>query len=401
MKIPLLDLSKQYLNIKDMVDNVLIRVTESTQYISGPEVKAFESEIASYLGCKYAISCANGTDALIISLKALGIGPGDEVITSPFTFFATAEAISSVGATPVFVDVNQDTYNINPTLIESKVNSKTKAIIPVHIFGQSVEMDPIIDIAKKYSLYIIEDACQAIGAEYKEKKVGTIGDIGCFSFFPTKNLGAFGDGGLMVTNSDKIATIVRGLKAHGSGHAGMLAYRNLNPGLDESNTKTISGLDEQSAKYYNYLVGYNSRLDEIQAAVLRIKLVYLDKWNDSRRQLAARYTKNLNETLLVTPKVSSQGREVFHLYIVQTETRSQLVKYLSMKGISTGVYYPVPLHLQTVYQHLNYKMGDLPVSEYLSHRTLALPLYPEMSQAEQDYIIDCINQFESENQDGT
>lgn len=394
MKIPLLDLTKQYASLESELSQAMLKVAASSHYISGPEVKEFEAEIARYLGCKHAISCANGTDALVLSLKALGIGPGDEVITSPFTFFATAEAISSVGAIPVFIDVNPDTYNFDPDLIEVKVNSRTKAIMPVHIFGQPADMKPLILIAKNYGLFIVEDACQAIGAEYQGQKAGTIGDIGCFSFFPTKNLGAFGDGGLLVTNNDKLAKILRGLKAHGSGHAGMLAYKSLNPEIEESDV--LSGLDDQSAKYYNYLIGYNSRLDEIQAAILRIKLRFLDDWNESRRRLADCYNRGLKGTSLVIPQVSSQVKEVVHLYVVQVENRKELVDYLIKKGISTGVYYPVPLHLQKVYEHLNYSVGDLPVSEYLSHRTLALPLYPEMSEVEQNYIIDCIHQFESE-----
>ncbi|BFT68677.1 DegT/DnrJ/EryC1/StrS family aminotransferase [Paenibacillus sp. P36] len=394
MQIPLIDLTKQYMNLKDSIDKVMIRVAESSQYISGPEVKSFELELADYLGCKHAISCGNGTDALAISLKALGIGAGDEVITSPFTFFATAEAISIVGATPVFVDVDPGTYNLNPSLIEKKINKKTKAIMPVHIFGQPADMEPIVDLAEKYGLYIVEDACQAIGAEYHGVKAGTIGDIGCFSFFPTKNLGAFGDGGLIVTNNDEIASIVRGLKAHGSGHAGLLAYKSLNQGLVDSDV--LNGLNDQSAKYYNYLVGYNSRLDEIQAAILRIKLKYLDRWNDARRGLASNYNKKLKETSLVLPEVLRNLKEVVHLYVLQTENRKDLVEFLNNKGISTGVYYPVPLHLQKVYEHLNYSIGDFPVSEYLSNRTLALPLYPEMSEVEQNYIIECIQKFESE-----
>jgi dTDP-4-amino-4,6-dideoxygalactose transaminase len=395
-KIPLLDLSRQYQNLEHLLSQAMLKVGASTQYIMGPEVQAFEKEMADYLGCKHAISCANGTDALVLSLKALGVGPGDEVITTPFTFFATAEAISMVGAVPVFVDVRKDTYNMDVTKVEAAITAKTKAIMPVHIFGQPVEMDAVKSLAARHQLMIIEDACQAIGAEYKGEKAGTMGHAGCFSFFPTKNLGAFGDGGMVVTNDDETAQMIRGLRVHGSGLAGSQAYKILNGGTAADST-AFSGSDQASAKYYNYLIGYNSRLDEIQAAILRVKLNCLDGWNESRVRLSARYNEKLKSTSLSLAVTLNEVKAVNHLYVVKSEKRNELASFLLDKGISTGVYYPVPLHLQIVYQGLGYAKGDLPVSEYLSERTLALPVYPELTEEEQDYIIDCIIQFESGN----
>jgi len=394
MNIPLLDLKAQYISIKDEIQNSINKVLESSKFIMGTNVKEFEKEIAKFIGTKYAISCGNGTDALVLSLEALGIKAGDEVITTPYTFFATAEAISKVGATPIFVDVDKDTYNINPDLIEEKITSKTKAIIPVHIFGQSADMDKIIEISKKYNLYIIEDACQAIGVKYKDQKCGSIGDIGCFSFFPTKNLGAYGDGGMITTNDEKLAKILTALRVHGSGESGKEAYNLIN------NTKETvlldSSVDEtiyNPAKYYNYLVAHNSRLDEIQASILRVKLKYLDKWNQKRKELALKYNEGLKQTPVITPKILEKSDSIYHLYILQTDKRKELINYLSQNGISTGVYYPVPLHLQKVYEPLGYTQGSLPIAEYLSHRTFAIPLYPELSEQQQNYIINTIKKF--------
>ncbi|MBM7684512.1 DegT/DnrJ/EryC1/StrS family aminotransferase [Defluviitalea raffinosedens] len=394
--IPLLDLKKQYETIKNEIDERLQKVISSAQYIMGEEIRILEKKMEEYIGCKYAITCANGTDALVLALHALNIGDGDEVITSPFTFFATAEAISRVGAKPVFVDIKKDTYNIDPDKIEEKINKNTKAILPVHIFGQPANMDEIMTIANKYNLYVIEDACQAIGAEYKGKKVGNIGTIGCFSFFPTKNLGAFGDGGMITTNDETLAALIKALRVHGSGELGRSAYNLIN-GIKEEQEENIDIEDKtvyDAAKYYNYFIGYNSRLDNIQAAILNVKLKYLDEWNASRRRLAEYYTENLKDTHLITPMVHHDVNSVFHLYILQSENRDELTLYLKEKGIATGIYYPVPLHLQNVYKNLGYQKGDLPVSEYLSCRTFAIPLYPELSKAEQDYVINAIFDFE-------
>ena len=394
MNISLIDLKRQYQTIKEEADKKVLEILSSAQYIMGENVKEFEKEISEYLGVKHSISVGNGTDALIIALKALGIGEGDEVITTPYTFFATAESISIVGATPVFVDVDIDTYNIDPEKIEEKITDKTKAIMPVHIFGQPCDMDSINKIAKKYNLKVIEDACQAIGAEYKGRMIGGISDIACFSFFPTKNLGCAGDGGMIVTNDDKLATICRALRTHGSGADGHKAYNiihNIEEDAteDESNDNTVYN----PLKYYNYLIGQNSRLDEIQAAILRIKLRELDKWNNKRRENAIFYNEQLKDTKLVTPFEDKDVKHVYHLYIIQSENRAELVNYLKDNGIATGIYYPVPLHLQKAYKNLGYKEGDLPNAEYLSHRTFAIPVFPELTDEEKKYIVEKLKEF--------
>lgn len=394
MKIPLINLKKQYETIKSEVDKNVSEVLSSAQYIMGNNVKEFEKEFSEYLGAKHSISVGNGTDALVIALKALGIGEGDEVITTPFTFFASAESISFVGATPVFVDVELDTFNIDPEKIEEKITDKTKAIMPVHIFGQPCNMDPINEIAEKYNLKVIEDACQAIGSEYKGKMAGVLSDIACFSFFPTKNLGCAGDGGMIVTNDDDLATICRALRAHGSGADGNRAF-NLMNNIDEDATEE-EGADNtvyNPLKYYNYLIGQNSRLDEIQASILRVKLKELDKWNNARRENAKFYNKRLQDTNLVTPIEDDDMKHVYHLYILQSEKRTELVNYLKEKGIATGVYYPIPLHLQKAYKDLGYKEGDLPNAEYLSHRTFAIPMFAELTDEEKDYIVKNIKKF--------
>ncbi|NLZ48615.1 MAG: DegT/DnrJ/EryC1/StrS family aminotransferase [Clostridiales bacterium] len=394
MQIPLMNLKKQYASIKEETDKKVLEVLSVAQYIMGENVKEFEKEISEYLGVKHSISVGNGTDALIIALKALGIGKGDEVITTPFTFFATAESISFVGATPVFVDVDIDTYNIDPAKIEEKITEKTKAIMPVHIFGQPCDMDSINEIAKKYNLKVIEDACQAIGSEYKGKMIGTLSDIACFSFFPTKNLGCAGDGGLIATNDGDLATICRALRTHGSGANGQKAYNIIN-NIEEETVDDI-GTDNtvyNPLKYYNYLIGQNSRLDEIQAAILRVKLRKLDKWNDARRENARFYNEQLKDTELVTPFEATDVKHVYHLYILQSKNRTELVSYLKEKGISTGVYYPVPLHLQKAYKDLGYKEGDLPNAEYLSHRTFAIPMFAELTDEEKEYIVDILKKF--------
>ncbi|WP_330547715.1 DegT/DnrJ/EryC1/StrS family aminotransferase [Caminicella sporogenes] len=390
----MIDLKKQYETIKSDADKNVLEILSSANYIMGENLKQFEKEICEYLGARNSISVGNGTDALVIALKALGIGQGDEVITSPFTFFATAESISAVGAKPVFVDVRVDTFNIDPNKIEEKITSKTKAIMPVHIFGQPADMDEIMDIAKKYGLYVIEDACQAIGAEYKGKKVGTIGDIACFSFFPTKNLGCAGDGGMIVTNNDDLATICKALRTHGSGADGRKAYNllnNIDENMEENNS--IDNMVYNPLKYYNYLIGYNSRLDEIQAAILRVKLKELDRWNDLRREHAKFYNENLKDTEFITSFEEKHVKHVYHMYILQSERRADVVSYLKDKGIATGIYYPVPLHLQKVYKGLGYKLRDMPNAEYLSERTFAIPVYPELSKEQRKYIVDVLKSF--------
>jgi len=394
MQIPLINLKKQYEIIKEKADSKVLDVLSSAQYIMGQNVKEFEKEFADFIGVRHVITVGNGTDALIIALKSLGIGQGDEVITSTFSFFATAESISAVGATPVFVDVRLDTFNIDSAKIEEKITEKTKAIIPVHIFGQSADMEEINSIAKKYNLKVFEDACQAVGGEYKGKKIGTLGDVACFSFFPTKNLGCAGDGGAIVTNSDDIATICRALKAHGSGENGQKAFNLLN-NIKENvvEDKSEDNTVYNPLKYYNYLIGHNSRLDELQAALLRVKLQLLDKWNSLRIEHADFYNLELADTEVTTPYEEENVKHVYHMYMLQSEKRSELLYYLKENGIATGVYYPVPLHLQKAYINLGYKEGDMPNAEYLSHRTFAIPMFAELSLEEQRYIIDTIKRF--------
>jgi dTDP-4-amino-4,6-dideoxygalactose transaminase len=394
MQIPLINLKKQYETIKFEADSKVLSVLSSANFIMGENVKTFEKEFADYIGTKHSISVANGTDALVIALKALGIGEGDEVITSTFTFFATAESISAVGATPVFVDARRDTFNIDPAKIEEKITSKTKAIMPVHIFGQCADMDEINGIAKKYSLKVIEDACQAVGGEYKGKKVGALGDIACFSFFPTKNLGCAGDGGIIVTNDDNLATICKGLRTHGSGENGKKAYNLTNNITEEvEEDKSTDNTVYNPLKYYNYLIGYNSRLDEVQAAILRVKLPLLDGWNEKRIANAKYYSEKLSSTGLVTPFEDKNVKHVYHMYVLQSEKREELVNYLKESGIATGVYYPVPLHLQKAYINLEYKAGDMPNAEYLSHRTFAIPMFAELAEEEKEYIVETLKKF--------
>lgn len=394
MNISLIDLKRQYETIKEDGDKAVLKVLNDAKYIMGENVLSFEKEFASYIGVKHAISVGNGTDALIIALKALGIGYGDEVITTPFTFFATAESISFVGAKPVFVDVLKDSYNIDPEEIEKAITENTKAIMPVHIFGQVADMDEINKIAKKHGLYVIEDSAQAAGGAYKGKKIGTFSDLACFSFFPTKNLGCAGDGGMIVTDNDDLAVMVKALRTHGSGENGQRAYNILN----DIKAEVAEDLNADNTvynplKYYNYLIGHNSRLDELQAALLRVKLKKLDYWNNMRRTHADFYNENLKGTEFITPVVKDYAEHIYHLYILQSEKRDALCKYLKEKGVATGIYYPVPMHLQKVYKPLGYKKGDLKNSEYLADRTFAIPMFAELKEEEKEYIVKCLKEF--------
>ncbi|MGL5150994.1 MAG: DegT/DnrJ/EryC1/StrS family aminotransferase [Clostridium sp.] len=391
MNIPLIDLKAQYNSLREPINKATIEVLESSNYIMGNTVTSFEKEFSEYIGCEYGVSVGNGTDALIIALKAMGIGSGDEVITTPFTFFATAESISSVGATPVFVDVNLDDFNINVDLIEEKITTRTKAIMPVHIFGQPCDMDRINEIAKRHGLLVIEDACQAIGATYKGRNVGTLGDIACFSFFPTKNLGCAGDGGIIVTNNEKFATIAKALRTHGSGENGQRAFNLLNKvNEDVIENKDTNDTIYNPLKYYNYLIGFNSRLDAIQAAILRIKLKEIDKWNSRRRDIVKIYNDAFKGCEFEVPVCNKDNEHVYHMYIIKCDNREEILDKLKDKGVATGVYYPVPLHLQKVYSNLGYKVGDMPNSEYLSHRTFAIPVYPELKDEQVKYIINSL-----------
>lgn len=344
VRIPILDLRPEIEEHYDEYMEAIGRVLRSGRFILGPEVRAFEEEIAAYLGVKHAIGVNSGTDALVISLRALGIGPGDEVITTPFTFFATPESISNVGATPVFVDIDPATFNIDPDLIEPAITERTKAILPVHLYGQACDMDPITDIAKRHGLKVIEDVAQAMGGSYKGKKLGGFGDAAAFSFFPSKNLGGFGDGGMVATNDDEVAELARMLRTHGS-----------------------------KEKYANEILGYNSRLDEFQAAVLRAKVRHLDDANRRRRELAARYTELLRDSTGIVPPVEAEGREhVYHQYTVRVLAgrRDAVRDALAEAGIGTMVYYPVPCHLLPVYASRGLA---LPLSEGAAREVLSLP----------------------------
>ncbi len=363
--IPLLDLTAQYQSIKNEVDGAVQEVLCSGKFILGPNVLAFEQETAGYLGVRYAVGVASGTDALIIALRSVGVEPGDEVIVPAYSFFATAGAVLTVGAKPVFVDIDPQTYLISEGVIESKINSRTKAILPVHLYGQSADMDPILSLAEKYDLKVIEDNAQAFGAEYANRKTGGLGSVGCLSFFPTKNLGAYGDGGMVVTNDSGVAEQARMLRTHG-----------------------------WKKKYHPEMLGYNSRLDELQAAILRVKLRHVDGWNQRRREIAAQFTARLKEAGVRTP-VEVQGRKhVYHLYIIRVAKRDQAQAILREAGIASEIYYPLPLHLALPCKELGYHVGDLPIAELASQETLALPLYPEMTAGQIDTIIRTVSGLE-------
>jgi dTDP-4-amino-4,6-dideoxygalactose transaminase len=367
MKVPLLDLKAQYASIKPEIDVAIAAVIESQYFINGPQVKECEAAIAEYCRCKHAVGVSSGTDALLIVLMAEGIGPGDEVITTPYTFFATAGCIARLGAKPVFVDIDPETYNINPALIEAKVTPRTKAIIPVHLFGQMADMDPIMDIARRHNLVVIEDAAQAIGAEDKGRRAGSIGHYGCLSFFPSKNLGCFGDGGMVVTNDPARAEKLAILRAHGS-----------------------------RPKYYHKVIGGNFRLDTLQAAIVTVKLRHLDGWTAGRRRNAARYDRLLSEAGLIpgiTPPANRASRHIYNQYAIRTRRRDELQKHLKEQGIGTEVYYPVPMHLQECFAYLGHKAGDFPESERAAKESLALPVYPELTDEQAAYVVRCIREL--------
>lgn len=359
--IPMIDLKKQFSEIKEEVFEVLTGILESTQYILGPKVLELEQKIASYHGVTDAIGVASGTDALHLAVEALGIGEGDEVITTPFTFFATAEAIFYTGATPVFVDVEPDTMNIDPERIEEKITERTKAIMPVHIFGHPADMDKICSLAKKYNLLVIEDCAQSFGAEIRGKKTGSFGDAGCFSFYPSKNLGAFGDGGMVLLQDHAVAEDIRQLRNHGSKGA-----------------------------YRHEKIGFNSRLDEIQAGILLVKFKRIDQYNERRRRRAALYDEFLSESIM-RPVERQDVRHVYHQYTLRSPKRDRIQQALREKNISSVVYYPVPLHLQEAVSFLGHKKGDFPVAEEASEKVLSLPIYPELAEEAVKEIAAIIN----------
>lgn len=394
MEVKILDLSRQYELIQEKVEKAVCEQMRSGMYIGGKAVADFEKKFAEYIGVKHAISVNSGTDALVIALKALGIKEGDEVITTPFTFFATAETIAMVGAVPVFVDVEEDSYNIDPEKIEEKITEKTKAILPVHIFGQPANMERILDIANKHELVVIEDACQAVGAAIAGKKAGSIGNAGCFSFFPTKNLGAFGDGGMITTNDDTTAIICRAFKEHGMAQNGAKA-RYILQGVEDdlANTVSTDGL-YNPYKYYNYLIAYNSRLDAIQARVLDIKLDFLDDFNGKRAEIANFYEKELGScSEVITPQIKDKVTAVWHQYAFRCKKKDEMGNFLASKGVGSAAFYPVPLHLQKAFEYLGYQEGDLPVAEMLTKQTVCLPIFPELKEEELQYIVACIKEF--------
>lgn len=394
MKVNILDLTRQYELIQEKVEQAVCEQMRSGAYIGGKAVIDFEEKFAKFVGVKHAIAVNSGTDALVISLKALGIKEGDEIITTPFTFFATAETIAMVGAVPVFVDVDEETYNIDPGRIEEKITEKTKAIMPVHIFGQPADMDAIKTIADKYNLFVVEDACQAVGASYKNKMIGSIGDAGCFSFFPTKNLGAFGDGGIITTNDDKVAVVCRAFREHGGAQNGAKARFYLDGIEDElAGSASVDGL-YNPYKYYNYLIAYNSRLDAIQARILDIKLDYLDDFNRRRTEIADFYNKELAGVGdIVIPKVSEDVKTVWHQYAFRCDSKDEMGNFLASKEVGSAAFYPVPLHLQKAFNYLGYKEGDLPIAEKITKQTVCLPIFPELTHEELEYIVNSIKEF--------
>jgi dTDP-4-amino-4,6-dideoxygalactose transaminase len=362
--IPALDLMAQYKSIESEIKAALFEVLESQHFILGPNVKALEEEVSRYCERSFGVGVASGTDALILALRAAGIGPGDEVIVPSFSFIATADSVSLLGAVPVFVDIDAESFCIQPAEIEEKITPRTKAIIPVHIYGHAAEMDAIMMLAREHKLLVIEDNAQAIGATYKGKRTTSFGDIGCLSFFPSKNLGGFGDGGMIVTNSEKIVKHLKSLRAHGA-----------------------------TKKYYTEEQGWNSRLDEIQAAILRVKLRHLDNWSEGRRNRAAQYDRLLAGIKgVVVPRVREDCQHVYHQYTVRVAKRDKVQKMLADMGIASTVYYPTPIHLQPIYADLGYKAGDLPKTEKAAQEVLSLPIYPELTDAQLEQVAQGLDQ---------
>jgi dTDP-4-amino-4,6-dideoxygalactose transaminase len=365
MEVKLLDLVQQYERIKEEIRQAVDQIFSSQQFILGASVDRFEKAMEEYYGVDNAVGTASGSDAIFLSLMALDIGPGDEVITTPYSFFSTVSSIVRLGATPVFADIDPRTFNIDPDEVASAFSERTKAVIVVHLFGQTAEMDQLTEIASERGVFIVEDACQSIGALYHGKKCGTFGDVGCFSFFPSKNLGGAGDGGMVVTNSNDIAKKIRTLSVHG-----------------------------EEEKYKHKYIGINSRLDAIQAAVLEVKLRYLEEWNGARRRNASRYDKAFFGLRGITsPFIEEYNESTFNQYVVRTPRRDEMRAYLAHKGIGTAIYYPIPLHLQECFLFLGWGKGRLPESERAVEETLAIPIYPELGVRKQDYVIETITEF--------
>jgi dTDP-4-amino-4,6-dideoxygalactose transaminase len=363
MRVPFIDLSRHHKPLRNELIKTFENVLDSNQFILGDEVKQFEAELRAYTGARYAIGVSNCTNALLLSLKACGIGSGDEVITTPFSFISTAEVIALLGATPVFCDIDQKTFNIDPAKITGALSSKTKALLPVHLYGQAADMDSIMRIAQEKNLAVIEDMAQAIGAKYHGKMVGTFGDTACISFFPTKNLCALGDAGLILTDNSELEQTIRMFRVHGA-----------------------------PKKYYHESIGFNDRLDAVQAAFLRVKLKYLDRWNERRRQIAKKYDDGLRDVVTI-PYIEPHNESIYHQYTIRTPRREDLKNYLADKGIGTAVHYPLPLHLQNAFQYLNYGEGSFPESERAAKEVLCLPIHQDLTDEEIEYVIDTINQF--------
>jgi dTDP-4-amino-4,6-dideoxygalactose transaminase len=388
--VPLLDLKAQYATLRDEIREAIDRVSESQHFILGPEVEALEQEVADYSQCKFGIGMSSGSDALLVALMAIDLKPGDEVITSPYTFFATAGAVARLNARPVFVDIDPLTYNIDPASVEAAITERTRAIIPIHLYGQVADMTPLMELARRRNIYVIEDAAQAIGAESEGRRAGSIGDMGCFSFFPSKNLGGFGDGGMITTNDPDLAKKIKLLRNHG-----------------------------YSPKYYNKVVGGNFRLDAIQAAILRVKLKYLDQWTEARQRNAMTYRRLFEEAELsirpamvgglngsgasagelakmsgvVLPQEVPNGRHIYNQFVIRSGQRDQLMKHLKDHKIGTEIYYPVPMHEQECFADLGYTAGDFPRSERAAAETLALPIYPELTEEMLATVVNVIAEF--------
>lgn len=390
MKVPFFDLSRQYAALRSELEPAVLRVMESCGYIGGKPVQSFEERFAAYLHARCAVACGNGTDALMLALRACGVRPGDEVITTPFTFFATAEAVASIGAKPVFADIRPEDFTIDPSKIEEKITERTRAILPVHLFGAPCEMDAILGIARSHGLKVIEDAAQAAGCLYHGRPVGSIGDVGCFSFYPTKNLGGMGDGGMTVTNDEGLAVILRALREHGAGKQGAEARALLDGCPSETAVlqQTTAGYDPY--KYMNSLLGYNSRLDAMQAAALSVKLEHLDDYNAARAKIAERYRQGLCDRV-VKPGTGAENRSCWHQYVIRTEKKAELCAFLNEQGIGVGTFYPIPLHQQKAFD--DFGGVSFPEAEKAAAETVCLPIFPELTDAEVDYVIEQVNRF--------
>lgn len=390
MNIKLMNIERQHTENAKEYEDAALEVMRSGNYILWENIKAFEKEFAQYVNVKHAISVANGSDALYIALLGLGLEPDDEVITTPFTFIATSEAITRIGAKPVFVDINPDTYNIDEKAIEKAITSKTKVILPVHLYGQCCNMDKINSLAKQYNLKVVEDACQAAGSSYHGRKAGSLGDAGCFSFFPTKTLGCEGDGGIITTNDDDLAEICVSLRSHGFGLGGLKAYNKKHPyhPLDAE-----TSIDIAAPKYFNFLTGCNSRLDEVQAAILRRKLPKLDSFVERRRIHASAYSRALADCGFKIPFETEGTEQNYYVYVLQHPRAKKVMDYLHDNGIGSLTYYPRPLHIQAALKYLGYRNGDFPVAENAAMTTFAIPVYPELTEEEREYVIKILKEF--------